>query len=32
MTDPFALHEHQRLAGIGAVPIPGAEQLKRERT
>ncbi len=32
MTDPFALHEHRRLAGIGAVPIPGAEQLKRERT
>ena len=31
MTDPFAIHEHARLTRIGAVPIPSAEQLKRER-
>jgi dGTPase len=32
MTDAFALAEHRRLLAIGAVPIPGAEQLRRERT
>ena len=31
MTDPFALGEHARLLEMGAVPIPGAEQLRRER-
>jgi dGTPase len=31
MTDPFALAEHARLLEMGAVPIPSAEQLRRER-
>lgn len=31
MTDTFALAEHTRLLEMGAVPIPGAEQLRRER-
>ncbi|HXV75320.1 MAG TPA: HD domain-containing protein, partial [Candidatus Polarisedimenticolaceae bacterium] len=31
MTDSFALAEHRRLMEMGAVPIPGAEQLRRER-
>lgn len=31
MTDPFALNEHAGLLEMGAVPIPGAEQLRRER-
>ena len=30
MTDTFAVAEHARLVEIGAVPIPSAEQLKRE--
>lgn len=30
MTDTFAVAEHGRLVEIGAVPIPSAEQLKRE--
>ena len=30
MTDTYALKEHARLLEIGAVPIPSAEQLKRE--
>ncbi len=30
MTDAFALQEHARLLEMGAIPIPGAEQLKRE--
>ena len=30
MTDAYALAEHARLLGIGAVPIPSAEQLRRE--
>ena len=32
MTDAFALAEHARLLQIGAVPIPSAEQLRREET
>lgn len=32
MTDAFALAEHRWLLAMGAVPIPGAEQLRRERT
>ena len=31
MTDPYALAEHARLLEMGAVPIPSAEQLRRER-
>jgi len=31
MTDPYALAEHARLLEAGAVPIPSAEQLRRER-
>jgi dGTP triphosphohydrolase len=31
MTDTFALDEHHRLMEMGAIPIPGAEQLRRER-
>ncbi len=31
MTDAFALAEHARLLEMGAVPIPSAEQLRRER-
>jgi dGTPase len=30
MTDAYALEEHAKLMQIGAVPIPSAEQLKRE--
>lgn len=30
MTDAYALAEHARLHGMGAVPIPSAEQLRRE--
>jgi len=30
MTDSFALAEHARLTAMGAVPIPSAEQLRRE--
>jgi dGTP triphosphohydrolase len=30
MTDAFALDEHRTLLEMGAVPIPGAEQLRRE--
>ncbi|MCP3978470.1 MAG: HD domain-containing protein [bacterium] len=30
MTDAYAIATHERLMGIGAVPIPGAEQLRRE--
>jgi dGTPase len=30
MTDAYALAEHARLHEIGAVPIPSAEQLRRE--
>jgi len=30
MTDTFALAEHRRLMDMGAVPIPSAEQLRRE--
>lgn len=31
MTDAYALAEHRRLMEMGAVPIPGAERLRRER-
>ncbi|HKQ62389.1 MAG TPA: hypothetical protein VJS92_13940, partial [Candidatus Polarisedimenticolaceae bacterium] len=30
LTDAYALGEHGRLLAIGAVPIPSAEQLRRE--
>lgn len=30
MTDGYALAEHARLMGMGAIPIPSAEQLRRE--
>ncbi len=30
MTDTFALAEHRRLLETGAIPIPSAEQLRRE--
>ncbi len=30
MTDGYALAEHARLLAMGAVPIPSAEQLRRE--
>jgi dGTPase len=30
MTDTYAVAEHARLAEMGAVPIPSAEQLRRE--
>jgi dGTPase len=32
MTDAYALAEHARLLAIGAVPMPSAEQLRREET
>ena len=32
MTDTFAVAEHGRLTEIGAVPIPSAEQLRREQS
>jgi dGTP triphosphohydrolase len=32
MTDTFAVAEHSRLSEIGAVPIPSAEQLRREQS
>jgi len=32
MTDSYALLEHERLMKMGAVPIPGAERLRDERT
>ncbi len=31
MTDAYAIAEHRRLSEMGAVPIPSAEQLRRER-
>jgi len=31
MTDAYAIREHVRLSEIGAIPIPSAEQLRRER-
>jgi dGTPase len=31
MTDSFAVAEHARLSEIGAIPIPSAEQLRREQ-
>jgi len=31
MTDAYAVEEHARLTEMGAVPIPSAEQLRRER-
>lgn len=31
MTDGFALSEFERLNGMGAIPIPSAEQLRREQ-
>jgi dGTPase len=30
MTDAFAIVEHRRLMEMGAIPIPSAEQLRRE--
>ena len=30
MTDAYAVAEHARLLEMGAVPIPGVEQLRRE--
>ena len=30
MTDPYALRTHAELMAMGAVPIPGSEQLRRE--
>jgi dGTP triphosphohydrolase len=30
MTDVYAITEHSRLRDIGAVPVPGVEQLRRE--
>jgi len=32
MTDAYALAEHARLIEMGAVPIPSAEQLRREES
>jgi dGTPase len=32
MTDAFAVAEHARLMESGAIPIPSAEQLRREET
>jgi len=32
MTDTFAMVEHTRLTEIGAMPIPSAEQLRREQS
>ena len=32
MTDAYALSEHARLLEMGAIPIPSAEQLRRERS
>ncbi len=32
MTDAYALAEHARLTEMGAVPIPSAEQLRREES
>jgi dGTPase len=32
MTDTYAVAEHGRLMEMGAVPIPGAERLRDERT
>jgi dGTPase len=32
MTDGFALAEHARLLEMAAIPIPSAEQLRRERS
>lgn len=31
MTESYAAAEHARLSGIGAIPIPSAEQLRREQ-
>ena len=31
MTDAYAIEEHSRLTEMGAIPIPSAEQLRRER-
>jgi hypothetical protein len=30
MTDAFAVTEHARLVEMAAIPVPSAEQLKRE--
>jgi dGTP triphosphohydrolase len=32
MTDAYAVAEHAELLAMGAVPIPGAEQLRREES
>ena len=32
MTDPYAIAEHERLMRMGAIPIPSAEQLRREES
>ncbi len=32
MTDPYAVAEHERLMRMGAIPIPSAEQLRREES
>jgi dGTPase len=32
MTDTYAVAEHAELLDMGAIPIPGAEQLKREES
>jgi hypothetical protein len=32
MTDAYAVTEHEKLMRMGAIPIPSAEQLKRERS
>jgi dGTPase len=32
MTDEYALNEHARLLEMGAIPIPGVEQLRREES
>jgi len=31
MTESYAAAEHARMTGIGAIPIPSAEQLRREQ-
>jgi dGTP triphosphohydrolase len=32
MTDPYAVAEHETLMRMGAIPIPSAEQLRREES
>jgi dGTPase len=32
MTDPYAIAEHARLTEMGAIPIPSAEQIRREES